>query len=74
MAGARAYALGAPTLATGGIMLPVPTSGSKDWAKAGSAMTLAKVARVTAFFIAVSVFVGTEARLRAFSPSIVFFC
>lgn len=54
--------------------MPDPRSGSKDWAKAGDAMTLAKVARIRTFFIAVSVFVGTEARLRAFLPVYRNFC
>ena len=74
MAGACAYAPAAPMLATGGTRLPVPTSGSNDCAKAGSAITLARVARLRSFLIAFSAFAGAGARPRVFlSPSIAFF-
>src|SRR5262245_66592598 len=55
-------------LATGGAMLPVPTSGSKDCAKAGSPMTLAKVARIRTFFIAVSILEVLEPAFASYSP------
>ena len=51
-------------------MLPVPTSGSKDCAKAGSPMTLANVARIRIFFIAVSILEVLEPAFASFSPSI----
>jgi hypothetical protein len=60
-------------LATGGTTLPDPRSGSKDWAKAGSAMTLAKVARIRTFFIAVSVLFAQEPAFALSPPSIAIF-
>src|SRR5262249_26475071 len=38
-----------------GIILPVPTSGSNDWAKVGTVNRLSKVAIVSVFFISCSV-------------------
>src|SRR5262245_25944200 len=57
-------------LATGGAMLPVPTSGSKDCAKAGSPMTLANVARIRIFFIAVSILEVLEPAFASLLPSL----
>src|SRR5262245_36980072 len=54
--------------ATGGATLPLPRSGSKDCAKAGSPMMLAKVARIRIFFIAVSIFEVLEPAFRVFLP------
>ena len=50
-------------------MLPVPTSGSKDCAKAGSPMTLA-VARIRIFFIEVSILEVLEPAFASSPPSI----
>ena len=54
-------------------MLPLPTSGSNDWANDGTAMKLSKVAIVRVFFISFSVFYFRSPSSRFPLPSIAFF-
>jgi hypothetical protein len=44
----------------GGAMLPEPTSGSQDWARAGEANDAVKAAMTRIFFIFISMFVGMQ--------------
>jgi hypothetical protein len=54
-------------------MLPLPTSGSNDWANDGTAIRLSKVAIASVFFISFSVYLSEP--ILAFSRDISpFFC